>query len=596
MRAVPRLRHLVESDRTRLQDRGKGGNAYGKIPQSNQNIRFANLSIREVPKMARTDLMKTLRRAYHLSRKSANSGIPTDELIDMFNSRVSRRRLLHGGLAAASALAAANFRREHAVAQEGMSKVLIVGAGIAGLTAGYRLKQAGVPVDIIEARNRVGGRMRSLRNAAGTSTTVELGAEFIDTNHIFMRRLARELDLNIIDRIEAQSGLTPDTYYFEGRRVPLSQIVEEFAPLAEQIEADVKQISNGISYRESTPFDRRLDNLSITAYLDQFDISRTIRELIRIAYVVEYGREAEVQSSLNLLFFIGTEPGTFEILGTSDERFQIVGGNDQVPRLLARKLQDDVETGTALEAIRTLSDGRYRVSLRDGTRTEERTYERILLTLPFTVLREIPMRLDLPPVKRLAINTLGYGTNSKLLTAYQERVWRTRYNSTASVYTDLGFQITWEPTPFAPGPRGLVTNFTGGDVGLSIGSGTPESQAMRFLPQFEQIFPGVTQERTGPAIRAYWTGERFSRGSYSCYLVGQWTQMYTSEAERAGNLFFAGEHTSREYQGWMEGATRSGERAALQIMRDLGMRVRENSDLKSGRITNRLISRQKISN
>jgi len=543
--------------------------------------------------MARTDLMKTLRRAYQLSRKSANSGIPTDELIDMFKSRVSRRRLLHGGLAAASAIAAANFRREHtAVAREGMPKVLIVGAGIAGLTAGYRLKEAGVPVDIIEARNRVGGRMRSLRNAAGTSTTVELGGEYIDTDHVFLRRLARELDLTIVDLKEAQSGLTPDTYYFEQTRVPLIQIVEEFAPLAEQIEADVNQISDEISYRSSTPFDRRLDNLSITEYLDQFDISRTIRELVRIAYVGEYGREAEEQSSLNMLFLIGTEPGTFEIFGTSDERFQIVGGNNQVPRLLARRLRDSVETGTALEAIRTISDGRYRVSLRDGTRTFARTYERILLTLPFSVLREIPMRLDLPRVKRLAIDQLGYGTNSKLITAYQERVWRTRYDATASVYTDLGFENTWEPTPFAPGPRGLVTNFTGGDLGRSIGSGTPESQARRFLPQLEQVFPGVTQERIGRAIRAYWTGERFSRGSYSCYLVGQWTQMYTSEAKRVGNLFFAGEHTSREYQGYMEGGTRSGERAAVQILRDLGLRVRPNSELNQGRITNRLQSRR----
>jgi len=534
--------------------------------------------------MARTDLLKTLRRAYQLLRKSANSGIPTDELIDMFDNRGSRRSLLHGGLAVPSAHAAT-------VALSKMPKVLIVGAGIAGLTASYRLKQAGVPVDIIEARNRVGGRIQSDTNAAGTSTTVELGGEFIDTEHIYMRRLAKELDLSMADLEEAQSGLTPYTYYFEGCRVSFQTLVEEFAPLAELLRADINRISDRISYRESTPFDRKLDNLSISEYLDPFDISPRLRGLLKIICMSEYGREVEEQSSLNLLFLIGTEPGTCDIFGTSDRRFQIVGGNDQVSRLLAQRLGDSVATGTALEAISTLSDGRYRVSLRDGTRTEDRTYERILLTLPFSVLRRIPLRVDLPPAKRKAIDSLGYGTNSKLIAAYGERVWRTRYQATASVDTDKGFKNIWEATPFAPGPQGLVTELTGGDLGRSIGSGTPESQVNRFLPQFEEVFPGVTQERIGPAIRAYWTGEEFSRGSYSCYLVGQWTQMYSSEGERAGNIFFAGDHTtSQEYQGFMEGGVRSGERAAMEILRDLGLPVRENPDLKRGEISNKLKS------
>ena len=541
--------------------------------------------------MTKSPLIKTLKRAYQISRKSAHSGIPADELIDIFKHRVSRRRLLQGGLAATSALAAANFPRykDKAVAQGRIPKVLIVGAGIAGLTAGYRLKQAGVPIDIIEASNLVGGRMLSLPNAAGTSTTVELGGEFIDTDHIFLRRLARELDLRLvdIDAFQARLGLTADVYYFNGERVPFSQIVEEYAPLAEQIEADVNLISDEISYRSNTPDDRRLDDLSITDYLDQFDITPTIRELVRIGYVGEYGREAEEQSSLNLLFLIGTEPDTFEIFGISDERFQVLGGNSQIPRELARRLTNDIETGTALEEIRTLSNGNFQVSLRDGSRVFVRNYERILITIPFSVLRTIPLRVDLPPVKRLGIDELGYGTNSKLITAYREKVWR-NFDETASVFTDIGFQNTWDPTPYARGENGLVTNYTGGNLGVSVGSGTPESQAEIFLPQLEQVFPGVSQERIGPAVRAYWPGNPRTLGSYSCYLVGQWTQLYTSERERAGNLFFAGEHTSVEYQGFMEGGTRSGERAAIQILQDLGLPVRDNSELNQGRISRRL--------
>jgi monoamine oxidase len=127
-----------------------------------------------------------------------------------------------------------------------------------------------------------------------------------------------------------------------------------------------------------------------------------IRELIKVAYTIEYGRDAEEQSCLNLLYLIGTEPGEFSIFGTSDERFYIDGGNDQVPRLLAQLLADSIQTGTVLESLKSLSDKRYRVSLRSGEKTFERNYERVLLTVPFSVLRKIQLDVDLPVVKRLS--------------------------------------------------------------------------------------------------------------------------------------------------------------------------------------------------
>jgi monoamine oxidase len=214
------------------------------------------------------------------------------------------------------------------------------------------------------------------------------------------------------------------------------------------------------------------------------------------------------------------------------------------------------------------------------------------LTLPFTVLRQIPLAVTLPPAKQRAINQLGYGTNSKLITAYQQRIWRTRYRSTAATYTDLGYQSTWEPTPFAQGSKGLVTNFTGGRRGIEIGSGTPESQAQILLPQLEQVFPGITAKRQGSAIRAYWPGERYFRGSYSCYLVGQYSAIAGAERERVGNLYFAGEHCSLAAQGYMEGGCITGEYAAYEIMRDLGLTT--SAAAQKTRIDNNRTTRRRI--
>ena len=548
--------------------------------------------------MAKSALMAMLRRAATIAHKSRETGIPADELLGMLtdrtlNSPISRRRLLHGGLAAAGAVAAATFTRDGggAFAQKGgRSPILVVGAGIAGLTAAYRLGQAGVRADIIEATNRVGGRIRTIPKVAGTLIPAELGGEYIDTGHTNLISLATELGLRAIDLFEVERGLVKDTFFFEGRRYPLEQIIADFALLATKISSDLEAVGDEISYLDFTETAERLDNLSIDEYIDQADTSTLLRQLLRVAYTVFYGRDSEEQSALNLVFLIGSEPDSFELYGNSDERYQIDGGNSQIIDRLAGKLSGSIEVGTVLEAITLLPDGRYRVSLRSGQSAFDRTYERVLLTLPFSTLRDVNINVPLPQPKRRAIEELGYGTNSKLITGYRSRIWRELYRSTASVYSDLGFQSTREATPFAPTPNGLITNLTGGKQGLSMGAGTPEDQAQRFLNQFERVFPGVSNLRTGKAVRAYWPGERFFKGSYSCYLVGQWTQMYGVEGERVGNLFFAGEHTSLEAQGYMEGGCETGQRAAAEILQDLGLTVaadalnaRTASNLNSGR-------------
>lgn len=543
--------------------------------------------------MAKSALMAMLRRASIIAQKSMATGIPADELLGMLsvkqsypvgnrtsNLPISRRGLLRGGLATGAAVAAATFTREGegAFAQrQGRSPILVVGAGIAGLTAAYRLRQGGVRADIIEATNRVGGRIRTIPKVAGTQISAELGGEFINTGHTTLISLATELGLRAIDLVEAQRGLVEDTFFLGGRRYSLQQLITDFAPLATKIRADLEAVGDEINYQDFTETAERIDNLSLAEYVESAETSVIVKQLLRIAYTTEYGRDADEQSALNLLFLIGAEADSFELYGDSDERYQIEGGNSQIVNRLAGQLSGSIEAGTALEAISILPDGRYRVSLRSGQSTFDRTYERVLLTLPFSTLRDVKINVPLPQPKRRAIEQLGYGTNSKLITGYRTRIWRELYRSTASVLTDLGFQNSWEATPFTPTVNGLVTNFTGGRKGLAIGGGTPEDQAQKFLRQFEKVFPGVKDLRSGKAVRAFWQGERYAKGSYACYLVGQWTQMYGVEGEQVGNLYFAGEHTSLENQGYMEGGCETGQRAAGEILKGLGLKDSANA-------------------
>lgn len=531
--------------------------------------------------MSRTALIRLIHRAYQIAQLSAHRQTSIAEAEGLLQSALSRRQMLQGlavtGIAGVTPVGAFRPSTRPQLAQVDVNTetpVLIVGAGVAGLTAAYRLRQAGVPVHLVEASRRVGGRLVSLTNMPGEAGTVELGGEFIDSRHTHIRALADELGLEMADLRAADAGLEREILYFQGRQISEERVIEDFAPLAHRISRDLQTLkTTDITYQSPSPEAVALDRLSLAEYLEREPVSPVIDQLVRVAYITEFGRDAEAQSCLNMLFLIGAEVGKWSTYGVSDERYHVIGGNDLIPKKLAAKLDDAIELGTVLESVRTTSDGRYRVSLQQDNTSVERVYERILLTVPFTVLRQVDLAVEMPSAKRQAINTLGYGSCSKLAVPYRERIWRTRYGCTISIYTDLNFQNTWESARYNPGPGGWVTDLRGGKQGLLLAEGNPETHASRLTQDLEQIFPGMGQVSRGRALRAAWSTEPYALGSYSCYLPEQWTQIGGAEGERVGKIWFAGEHCSLGSQGYMNGACETAEAAAQSILVDLGIRA-----------------------
>jgi len=195
--------------------------------------------------------------------------------------------------------------------------------------------------------------------------------------------------------------------------------------------------------------------------------------------------------------------------------------------------------------------------------------DKVVLAIPFSVLRHVDLAgVELPVVKRLAIATLGYGTHTKLVTGFTRRVWHDT-NGNGSSVSDLPYQSSWEASRGQPGTHGILTNFTGGQQSLTLGEGTPDEHAAEFAGQLERIFPGVKEAHTKLAVRFRWVTAPSFLGSYACYKPGQYTTIAGAEGEAVDGLHFAGEHTSLAFQGFMNGAVESGERAAREILASL---------------------------
>lgn len=522
--------------------------------------------------MSRTPLFREVVRALRIARHSLQTGTPPDELVEMQREQrgVSRRRFLGSSAAAAGTLflgGCAPFLRGPG---RGDEPVLIVGAGIAGLTAGYRLRQAGVPVRVMEAQNRIGGRMYTLRDYFPDGQVAELGGELIDSCHTRIRALACELGLELDDLSQEEPGLSNDVWFFDGRRYTDREVVEAFTPVAARITEALATLGGDgdVTYRQPNGGER-LDRTTVAEWLDGAGVRGWFRELLDVAYTTEYGLETDKQSALNFLLMIDPEPEPFRVFGSSDERFHVRGGNDLIPRALASRLDDAIETGAVLEAVSARGDGGFTATFRRGESSFEVGARHLLLAIPFTLLREVRLDLPLPEVKRRAIRELGYGTNAKLMVGFSERVWRTRHGSNGSVLTNLPFQLTWETSRHQPGRSGILTNFTGGRHGIELGEGTDAHQAALLVRDLERVFPGVAAARNGKEARFHWPSHPWTRGSYASYLPGQWTGFRGAEREPVGRLFFAGEHCSLEAQGFMEGGCETGEAAAREILASL---------------------------
>jgi monoamine oxidase len=452
--------------------------------------------------------------------------------------------------------------------------IAIIGAGIAGLNAAYRLKKAGFAATVYEARSRIGGRMLSAD--MGNGLMVDLGAELINTDHTDMRALAKEFGIRLFNRAEDVKDLLypKEAYYFNGVSVSESELAHDLRLIAAQITADAALLD-----QDWETYAPQFDALSVADYLalhaDKIN-KPYIFELFQNVTRTEFGVEPHESSAIQLILVLPSINGqTVDLLSYSDEVYSVVGGSALITNALGAKLAGQIHLGMKLTEIKK-QDSKFRLTFANKSTVDA---DIVIVAIPFPVLSGVAINAPLPKLLRRFINEAKLGSNEKVLGGFRSRFWRQAGGFSTGAWGDLGFSEAWDATQRQPSRTdGALNFFLGGNQARELGNINNVTElGKQFVSRVNKFIPGASDAATGQFIKTGWTKSPSTTGAYANYKPGQLTKfgsLFWVESDipderqqvNAGHLIFAGEHLSDAYYGFMNGGAQTGRLAASLVL------------------------------
>jgi monoamine oxidase len=539
-------------------------------------------------------------RARAVSAIARRTGCGVDEADEWLEDRWSRRRFLQASGAAIGAAALPRLskrrsgqrdRSRSAPAGSDSGGVVIVGSGIAGLGCAYRLwARHGIPSRVFEFNTVPGGRIRTLRGYFAEGQHVEEHAEFINPEHTATLQLASSFDLSLdnTDHYPPGTHARDQVYRFGGQDWSQAQVNEDWHDWAWQLFHDAAFVTAPWPqlYNRNNVGGRQFDRMSVTEWIEAYvpgGVQSDFGALCISAVLDEFGGPPDEESALNLVYLLGqddsrgddVQPRAAPQLAGADEKWHINGGNDQlISGLLERLPAGTVRLGQRLVSVRVQGSG-YVCVFDDGGTTLEVACDHVVLAMPFTTLRLVDLSgVEISDLHRQAIDEEPLGSNAKFFVQCATRVWNRPDHETGESYCDGVVQGSWDTTTYQPGPAGILAALPGGSVGTDWGRRygldsylgvPPPAMLADYLDQFDQLFPGVKAAYSGKSYYVWSSGDPHILGAYSYLKVGQYTGFNGIQGRREGNLHFAGEQTSVNFQGYIEGALRSGYRCATEV-------------------------------
>jgi monoamine oxidase len=430
------------------------------------------------------------------------------------------------------------------------TRVAVLGAGLAGLTAARDLEAAGATTIVLEARDRVGGRVLTIRDGFAEGQYAEVGGDLIDGGQAEFQAVARDL------------GLTP------------VRILRRGWGFCGTAASGVPAVSTNLRLLEdaNSRLAPEIHDYALAGHRWDSAVATAIGRRSVADWLQSSGASAEFQSRMRGLrgFFLA-DPEDLSLLALVDQFassgaigddhvYRLPEGNDVLPRRLAEALRSRVKLRHVVRKIRQTGSGVV-VTAESRGRRHEIAADFCVAAMPATTLRDVEFEPGLPPAQRRAIAALKYGPATRMLLQFAHRFWRRAARPTA-FGSDRATGAVWDANENQEGRPGILTLLAGGRA----------APALRQIAESEGV-EGVVRRlewlgRPAPLLASTlisWDAEPWSRGGYAVFdpsfdpLLREWL------ARPAGRTVFAGEHTSVRWQGYMNGAVESGLRAAAEV-------------------------------
>jgi monoamine oxidase len=433
--------------------------------------------------------------------------------------------------------------------------VVVVGAGLAGLRTAALLRQAGRQVIVLEARERSGGRVLTLRSPFDDGLSGEAGPIRIAGAHRAVLRAVKEHGLTLVP-FESSNGAP---------LVPKADATTSSSAAGVGLRADERGLSAGaLIERYVGTLPKSLSDPATTdassAAWREYD-SATWPEWLATRgaspEAVRLMTQGGDSSALSALYMLRQ----FAMLRTSSQLYKIAGGMDRLPQAMASALRDVVRHESAVVRI-SRAAASIAIEFESRGRMERLAASHVVLAIPLTTLRQIEFRPALSAAKEKAIGAAAYYPGVRILLQSRDRFWnRAGLNGSArTAHAEI-----WDSAYDRQGPaRGLLGATAGGAVGRKFMDMTDAQSLQYGIDLVADAFPGIRSAFEKGVVHQ-WAQDRWSRGAFVAFAPGQMTALVPEIAQPEDRLHFAGEHTS-SWMSWMEGALESGERAAREIL------------------------------
>ncbi|HJR75607.1 MAG TPA: NAD(P)/FAD-dependent oxidoreductase [Nitrospiraceae bacterium] len=429
--------------------------------------------------------------------------------------------------------------------------ICVVGAGLAGLAAAFRLRHQQATVTVLDARDRVGGRVLTIREEFAGGQHAEAGADFIDEGQEEICRLVRALGLDLIPILRTGFGLA---YSQRDRMVQVSRSSLVWNRLAGVLQPLI------LDYRWSEErwdgvVAKRLGSLSVADWMKNVHLPRDVSGMLR-----------------SLRGFFLADPTDLSLLSLVDQlasgtpgrgrMYRIRGGNDRLPLALAATLGDDVRLR---HEVLTLAQTNAGVLLTVRTASGEERVVRAhyaILAVPATKIRSLKFDPALPPSQRSAVTRLRYGPVTKTLLQCDRRFWRGRGRPLA-YGTNLPVGAVWDGNEEQKAKAGILCLMAGGSASAEVQEILEKNGPAGLLRRLDWL--GDSQAAVLATHTVSWERDPWAGGGYAVFDPGYDPALRQWLARPHGRILFAGEYTSFRWQGYMNGAIESGLRAAAEV-------------------------------